>query len=110
MRLDPRHEQSRWKKVKPENVREAGIALTSKDAEITCRFCLDRGDEVLVSACPCRGAQIGIHISCLQKAYESKGRFDYPTCPTCKHSYDGRLAVMLLEHTRDMLQKEHKEN
>eukprot|EP00929_Paragymnodinium_shiwhaense_P057204 TRINITY_DN28622_c0_g1_i2.p1 TRINITY_DN28622_c0_g1~~TRINITY_DN28622_c0_g1_i2.p1 ORF type:complete len:499 (-),score=139.32 TRINITY_DN28622_c0_g1_i2:143-1639(-) len=103
LRLDPRHEPAKWKKLKPTNLRKSNLAIQDSTAE--CSYCLDSGEEALISPCLCRGSSAGVHLSCLQQAYESRGEnsLEYPSCPTCKHPYDGSLALMLLESVRQAL-------
>jgi len=67
--------------------------------ERVCRICLDgEEDEQLIHPCPCTvKGDAGVHLSCLQKWYLSRGAFANLSCTECKHTLDGPVAVALGE-------------
>lgn len=106
LRLNPEHDQGQWKKIRHVNVHQATLVLPSSDDGVPeCRFCMDTRDEALVSPCQCRGSAGAVHLGCIQQAYKSLQRFDYPTCPSCKERYESSVAAMLLEGARESLDK-----
>ena len=73
---------------------------------LVCRICLESEGE-LVSPCPCRGSQRGVHLACLERWHVSQRRWAL-RCMTCKLPYTGgaalRLARTLWHHLRDAVE------
>lgn len=62
----------------------------------SCRICLSAGEGRLVSPCAgCRGTSAFAHATCIEEFYIVRGVWPDLTCPTCKHYYEGALAVRL---------------
>ena len=74
-----------------------------EEAVLVCRICLESEGE-LVSPCPCRGSQRGVHLVCLERWQLSQQSWDM-RCTTCKLRYTGyaalRLARAIWRHVQD---------
>ena len=77
-----------------------------------CRICLvhEDGMEPLISPCPCRGTNAGVHFSCLRNWYEHRAKWTDLTCTACKHDFAGSTAVALGEIGLRMVESEHSNN
>ena len=99
VRLLPTDPKSAWKLLRHENLRPSALQVLDTDAQ--CAICLDEASDengVLVRACSCRNEGGGMHIGCCAKAFaaQSRGAPTFPSCPTCKTHYAGKVAVTIL--------------
>lgn len=68
----------------------------SGETDDVCRICLGTEKEGLISPCAgCRGSSAFVHYHCLVAYYNDHAVWWDLICPTCKHAYEGRVAVDL---------------
>lgn len=92
-------------------VREEDCDETAKASCTSCQVCLElKLPEELISPCVCRGSIEAICYSCLENTLRAKietASVDL-SCPTCKHDYEGPVAVKLGKFVLDQVQKTHE--
>eukprot|EP00747_Dinoflagellata_sp_TGD_P219497 gnl/TRDRNA2_/TRDRNA2_91605_c0_seq1.p1 gnl/TRDRNA2_/TRDRNA2_91605_c0~~gnl/TRDRNA2_/TRDRNA2_91605_c0_seq1.p1 ORF type:complete len:224 (-),score=35.60 gnl/TRDRNA2_/TRDRNA2_91605_c0_seq1:2-673(-) len=101
---------------------EADLAAPAEsDTTPVCRICLEqRGTsdgetpifqaDPLISPCPCRGSQRYVHASCILRAFLARGQWDAISCPTCRHEYEGPVAVRLAQVALERTEHDYGED
>ena len=82
---------------------------------VSCWICLEEWvDEFckpLRRDCSCRAASGFAHVSCLVKYAKSKPELEaWTECPSCKQSYQRKLALGLANELLEFIDKEHSTN
>lgn len=89
---------------------DCGRLVSASEASCaTCQVCFElKLQDELISPCVCRGSIRSICYGCLEGTIRAK--LDGPsldlTCPTCKHDYEGPVAVRLGKFVLEYLENE----